>query len=487
MLEIKIALQEKQKLFRSSIDKFPITLFGGARGGGKSYAIRNIFLIRALEYPGSKSAIFRKTFPELDSNHIRPLLSEHPCLYQFWNESKKLLSLPNGSTIQFSYCENDKDVARQQGQEIHNLGVDEIGQWGENVFRTLLGSNRSSNPNIPARCALSANPGGAGNSWLKRLFIDKKLNERERPQDYNFIQSLIADNPALMESDPDYVHRLNSEPNENLRKAYLYGDWDLAAGQFFGEIQRDVHFINPFEIPKHWKRFGALDYGFTHPAGFGWFTADEDGNVYQYRELVEAKLRVDQLADKIKSFDDWDKLEYIVAGLDCWNDRGVSTKSGAPTIAEEFSNKGLYLSKANVGRIQGATQVRNYLAYNEEISPRFRMFKTCAVTYDCLTRMQHDPNRPEDVLKVDAVDGDPMTGDEGYDFVRYFLMSRPAFADRPMKRILPGTEAWNRREVEEMERAALNAHEAEKNVELGLSTPSDDPWSKNPTMFDNDW
>jgi len=151
MIEIRIGLQSKQKLFRESIESTAVTLFGGARGGGKSYALRNIFLLRRFQYPGSSGAIFRKSYPELEANHIRPLLQEHPQLRQFWNDTKKILSLPNGSTLQFSHCSNEQDVLLYQGREIQDLGIDEVGQWTEAMFRTLLGSNRSSLPGVPAQ------------------------------------------------------------------------------------------------------------------------------------------------------------------------------------------------------------------------------------------------------------------------------------------------------------------------------------------------
>lgn len=440
MITLKIRLQPKQKLFRESIDKNLFTLFGGARGGGKSYALRNIFLTRAFEFPKSSSVIFRKTYPELESNHIRPLFQEHPELRQYYNESKKILALPNSSTLQFSHCENDKDVALQQGREIQNLGIDEVGQWPEKTFRTLLGSNRSGNPNIPARCALTANPGGIGHAWLKRLFIEKRFNDRERPQDYHFIQSLVSDNPALIESDPDYVHRLNSETNEALRKAYLYGDWDLQAGQFFQEISRQVHFIRPFSIPGHWNKFGSYDFGFNHPAAFGWFAIDEDGNVYLYREFIRAQLRVDLFAKEILRHNDTLNLYPIIGGLDCWTQKSVLREEAKPpTVAEQFAEVGIHLKKAVVDRIQGAQQVRNYLAWQGKPNnkPRFYIFDTCPISFDTLSRMIFDPDHPEDVLKIDATEGDPLSGDDAYDMIRYGLMSRPmitdAMANKPPK------------------------------------------------------
>jgi phage terminase large subunit len=448
MATLEVAFQPKQRLFRQSIIDNPITLYGGARGGGKSYSLRNIFLLRRFEYPCSNGTIFRKTFPELEANHIRPLFQEHPALREYWNESKKLLTLPNGSTLQFAHCASDMDVHLYQGREFHDLGIDEAGMWSEALFRTILGSNRSSNPKIPARCALTANPGGPGHGWLKRLFIDRRFNERERQEDYHFIQALIHDNPALIESDPDYVHRLNSEPNEALRKAYLYGDWSVHAGQYFNEISKEIHFIKAFTIPSHWNRFGSYDYGYGHPAAFGWFANDEDGNTYLYREYVKAGVRVDQFAQHLNKFPDTAQLYPIVAGHDCWTQKStLRDDKQPPTVAEEFLTHGIQLARAVIDRLQGAAQLRSYLAWQQIPSgrrtPKFYIFDTCPVTFDTLSRMIHDPDRIEDVLKIDATEGDNTSGDDAYDMVRYGLMSRPIITEAIKPKLVYGSPEWH--------------------------------------------
>jgi phage terminase large subunit len=476
MHEIKVKFQPKQKLFKETIDSCPVTLFGGARGGGKSYALRNIFLARRFEFPKSNGVIFRRTFPELEANHIRPLFQEHPILRQFWNESKKLLTLPNQSTLQFSHCANERDIALQQGREIHDLGIDEAGGWPEGMFRTIQGSNRSSSPNIPAKTALTANPGGIGHAWLKRLFIERRYNERERPQDYKFIQSLIQDNPALIESDPDYVYRLQTEPNEALRKAFLYGDWNIFAGQFFQEITKEVHMVKPFSIPPHWNRFGAYDYGFNHPAAFGWFANDEDGNTYLYREFIQAQLRVDQFAKHLSSYADTAQLYPIVAGHDCWTQKNVLKDTGQPpTVAEEFLAHGINLSRAVIDRVQGAAQLRSYLAWQGKpnLKPRLFIFENCPVSFDTISRMVHDPDKVEDVLKVDATEGDPYSGDDAYEMCRYGLMSRPAITDPIKPKLVMGTAAWHKDQNDrawEIEREKLEKEEGMETFSLDLTT-----------------
>lgn len=469
MNEIKISLQPKQKAFLKAVEATPITFYGGAKGGGKSKGVRDIMLLRRFQHPGTHGGLFRRTYKELDGNHIRPIFKEYPALKQYWVDSKKLLSLPNGSTLEFCHAESEKDVDLYQGREFEDLAIEEAGQWTEAMFRTLLGSNRSAKRGFKPRCLLTGNPGGVGHTWLKRIFVQRRFNALERPSDYTFIQALVSDNPAV---DPDYVHKLKAEPNEALRKAYLYGDWDIFAGQFFGEIRREIHLVKPFPIPRHWTKFGAYDFGYNHPAAFGSFAVDSDGVVYLYRELIKPGVRVDQFASLLKEYDDIEDIYPIMAGHDCWAKKGILQEGTSPTIAEEFQKHDIMLKRANIDRINGAAQIRSYLAWQAQpdgrTEPRFKIFESCPITFDCLTRMQHDPDRVEDVLKQDASDGDPYSGDDAYDMVRYGLMSRPAITDRPRVVHKHGSKEWAQEQVEQMEQQAMERIHNQKQQEEGL-------------------
>jgi phage terminase large subunit len=466
--EIRISLQPKQKLFLQTIEETPITFYGGARGGGKSKGVRDIMLLRRLKYPKTHGGLFRKTYKELEGNHIRPIFKDFPVLKKYWNEQKKTIFLPNGSSLEFCHCESHKDVELYQGREFEDLAIEEAGQWLETTFKTLLGSNRSSTPGFSPRCLLSGNPGGLGHAWLKRIFIERRFNPNENPDDYTFVPALVSDNPALIENDPTYVRKLQAEPNEALRKAYLEGSWDIFAGAYFGEIRREVHLIKPFRIPDHWTRFGAYDFGFNHPAAFGWFAVDEDGNVYLYRELVKAQQRIDQFAELLNVYPETKTLQPIVAGHDCWAKKAILRQGTPPTIAEEFLNHDIVLTRAKIDRVQGATQLRNYLAWQGRPGnkPRLFIFDTCPITFDCINRMQVDPDHPEDVLKQDATEGDPLSGDDAYDMIRYALMSRPMLADAPRIKHAPGSAQWVKEQTDEMEDVALR----------GIQPPEEEQW-----------
>lgn len=430
-LEIDIALQPKQLEFLRGIDAKRELLFGGGRGGGKSRGLRSVHLIRRIRFAKSKGTIWRRTYPELERNHIRPLFVEHPQLRQFYNEQKRLLTLPNGSTQEFCYAESRRDLVKAQGSECDDLGLEEAGDWEEDEYETLLATNRSSEHE--AKSQLTANPGGRGHAWLKRRFVHS--NDPTR----GFIQSLLSDNPALVHNDPNYKRVLENIKNDALRRAWLLGDWDITAGTYFTELNRKIHLIEPFKIPLHWKWFGGYDYGFNHPAVWSFWVSDEDGNSYLVKEIYKAGLGI---ADQAKAVHD--ALEHFVetgqksdrsivfqAGHDCW----AKKKGTDPTIAEDFIKLKIVLVRANISRVLGAKHVREYLTPRKSakgvVAPRAYFFNTCPKIFDCLERMVNDPDNLEDVLKVDSVEGDPNTGDDGYDGgVRYPLMSRPSIANK---------------------------------------------------------
>jgi phage terminase large subunit len=442
MPEINFCFSEKQTAFDQAVERYPVVLFGGARGGGKSFALRNIMLKRRLIYPGTHGAIFRRTYEELESNHIRQLLSEHPFLKKCYKKQERLIELPNGSTLEFCHCRYYDELDMYQGREWEDLAVDEAGQWPEDWIHRLRGSNRTSKPGLAPRMLLTGNPGGIGHQFLKRAFISRTYNSRENPDDYGFVQSFVQDNPALMEHDPGYIARLQAEPNEMLRRAFLYGDWDLQAGQFYGECNRDNHLVKPFPIPSHWRRFGAFDPGYNHPAGFGWFACDEDGVVYLYRFYLERSRRIDQIAKDIGQYPDTFQLYQIVGGHDCWA-RG---RDGGPTIADQLSTYGIHLSKANIDRVQGATELRQRLAWQGLPStvkgPRLKFFDNadCKRAFETVANMTHDPRHPEDVMKVDANGEDKWAGDEAYDVIRYGMMGWPLSSKRQVSDAIPTVE-----------------------------------------------
>ena len=278
-----LRLNERQKLFFMARRRF--IGYGGARGGGKTWSVRVKAMLLASRYAGINILIIRRTYPELLQNHILPLQSELNGIAR-WNDNQKRFIFPNGSNIWFGYCSAERDVLRYQGQEYDIVFIDEATQLTEYQFQTFKGCLRGVS-GFPKRMYLTCNPGGVGHAWVKRLFIDRLYHGDERADDYEFIQAKVTDNPVLMERDPEYIRMLESLPYE-LREAWLNGSWDVFAGQYFSEWDRDVHVVEPFEPPAWWRRYVTMDYGLDMLAAY-LIVVDEHDMAYAVREVYQGR------------------------------------------------------------------------------------------------------------------------------------------------------------------------------------------------------
>ena len=245
---------ERQRLFLTADNKY--IAFGGARGGGKSWSVRFKAIMLALNYPGIRICIIRKTYPELRSNHIDELRKVLHGIARYTDTSKEF-KFANGSVIACRYCQTEKDLGKFQGIQFDIEFIDEATHFTEAMYDQIKACVRGVN-NFPKRIYLTCNPGGVGHIWVKRLFLDRAYRHGEDPSEYTFIKSLVTDNKALLESNPDYIKQLEALPPK-LRKAWLEGDWNVYEGQFFEEFLDDsdhyedrkhTHVITPFEILK---------------------------------------------------------------------------------------------------------------------------------------------------------------------------------------------------------------------------------------------
>ena len=275
--------QPKQHQFMMAHTRY--VAYGGARGGGKSWALKEKCKRLALKWPGIRILIIRKNLDDLRQNHITPLRSELPEQVARYRELDKTFYFANGSTIKCAYFKTDHDADKYQGQEYDIIAIDEATQLLEHAFVIFKACLRGTN-SFPRRMYLTCNPGGVGHSWFKRLFIDREFKENENPDDYMFIQANIDDNAKLREADPEYVKQLESLP-EDLREMWRYGKWDVVVGQYFNEFRREKHVIEPIPIPSHWRRYRAIDYGLDALACV-WGAVSPDGDLYIYREEQKA-------------------------------------------------------------------------------------------------------------------------------------------------------------------------------------------------------
>lgn len=401
---------EKQKEFFASRAKY--TAYGGARGGGKSWALRRKLVAMCLRYSGLHCLLIRRSLSELRTNHTLPFLREYGSLMSY-SATDSCLRFKNGSRIDLGYCASDRDVLRYQGQEYDVIAIDEATQLSEYRFSIFKACLRGAN-DFPHRMYLTCNPGGIGHSWVKRLFIDKKYRFGETPDDYAFIPAQVYDNEALLQKDPDYVKALESLPPK-MRDAWLYGRWDIFEGQFFPEFDPSTHTIDRIPNARFTSCFASMDYGFDMLAVL-LFGVDSSGNVYVLDECCVSGLTLSEAAYRVVELCRARRVSFVVSSPDLWNRRQDSGRSGFE-IMQSIPHMPPMIP-ADDRRVQGWRVVREYLSPPSEGSPTLRIYRGCRELIRCLPSLLYDKKRAEDAS------GEPHDITHAPEALRYGLMSR---------------------------------------------------------------
>ena len=415
-------------------------LYGGAAGGGKSFAML-ADPVRYFNNPLSNKLLVRRSTEEL-----RELISVSKQLYPKaipgikFLEREKTWIAPSGASLWLSYLDRDDDVSRYQGQAFNWIGFDELTQWPSpfawNYMRSRLRTTKNSGLDLYQRA--TTNPGGSGHQWVKKTFVDPAPHNTSFdatdpetgeviawPRGHSkegqplfkrrFIPATLFDNPYLAD-DGMYEANLLSLP-EHQRKQLLEGDWDVNEGAAFPEWNRQIHVIEPFEIPNGWAKFRACDYGYGSHTGVVWFAVAPDEQLVVYREMYCSKVIATDLADMILEVEEEEKIRYGVLDSSLWHNRGDT----GPSLAEQMILKGCRWrpsDRSKGSRIAGKNELHRRLQVDEFTEePRIVFFETCSNTISQIPALPLDKNNPEDV--------DTHAEDHLYDALRYGIMTRP--------------------------------------------------------------
>jgi phage terminase large subunit len=443
----------QQRLFHESQAKY--RLFGGAAGPGKTKALLMEAIRQADQVPGSDGLLLRRTYGELESSLLAYFRRDVPReSYKKFNESKRIVTWHNGSTTRFAYCRNENDVYRYQGAEFLFIGLDELTHFTLKQWQFLTSRNRCPVPGSRCSMAGATNPGNIGHAWVKALWIDHKppadiaQSGLYDPRDYDFIPARLADNP-IYANDAEYRRTLMTLP-ETLRKAFLDGDWNVFAGQYFNIFDYGRHTARPEEIRLEawWPRWISVDWGFQHPSAVYWHCAvpavaavfrprgrsiDEstapsgapwgtaaktppseeygyNSRIVTYREFVQNGLSPRMLAQGIAERTRGENVSNVFLSPDAFAHR-TAEASIAEQVGDVLAVNGLPRPAiADDDRVGGWQYMYQLLESNAWV-----VTENCGKLIQCIPTLVRDNARSEDIRKMD--------GDDPADSARYGLVS----------------------------------------------------------------
>lgn len=442
-------------------------LFGGARGPGKSFALcyKAAFSAKryywkykgkrltndeylqftaqgikctpvvekiAIDYPDYVAILIRRSHPQLERN-LKPETEKLYKLYGAkWQEKQHRYVFPSEAKIYLVHCKDSRALDDYIGGNYNFIGFDEANQFYEEWIDKISTSNRTVNPELKPQTCLTSNPGGLGHAWLKKKYVDRcppipgaptyskqfdityTLQKSGKPYfdkngvSWQYIPSLVFENPSLMDNNPEYVQTLNNL-KPALRKMWLLGEWGGYAGMFFDKWNEDEHTI-PVKEFRYGEEFSKhthslyrfYDYGTKAPFVCLFAAVDRNGNMVIFDEIVEtglassaqAKLVNEYTLKKYKLTPDDFEGEY--ADPQYW--AATSEKDNLPYSPERhYADEGIYLQQGVRDRKVGAKIIYDAFEPVKGGVPRIRFTDNCTYSIEFIPALASKENDPEDV------------------------------------------------------------------------------------------
>lgn len=430
--EIIDHFSEKQRQATDAVFLKDFVLYGGARGGGKSFWLRWIAIVLLLYWYKVKGlrnvrvGLFCENYPSLKDRQIGKILSEFPLWLGELKDTQSeglgfyLNEANGGGGI---LLRNLDAVEKYKSAEFAAILIDQIEENAYDVFEIVRGSKRW--PGIEhTKFICTANPGGIGHTWVKKLWLDRDFPREmlDIAGQFEFVQALPKDNPNLSK---EYWKELNSL-SEDLRRAWVEGDWDIFEGQAFGQFRKERHVIQPFEIPSSWIRWRAVDWGLAKPMCCLWLTKDPDTErIYVYRELYEIELSDSQQAKRIL---EWtlpgEAIQVTYADPSLWTRKNV--KDRITSTADEYRHCGVILTKGDNDRLNGKRKVDRVLGNLPDGKPGLQIFENCVNLIRTLPALPYS--------KVNVEDVDTNAEDHAFDTLKYGLTRASSKTDNRVRR-----------------------------------------------------
>lgn len=264
-------------------------LYGGARGGGKTDA-GQAWLLYDIDKARYRALVIRRNATDLDDWIDRAKVMFAPAKGVYVGDT---FNFPSGARIRTGHLKDDNAYTKYQGHEYQKLLLEEITHIAsEGNYEKLLGSCRSTIPEIKPQVFATTNPDGAGYTWVK-----KRWNIPDRPEGIIrtkdektgrtrvFIPSKVQDNPVLMTIDPGYVKYLESIQDDDLREAWLNGSWS-------GITLKGAYYVKQLQDMRKENRIGNVPYEPSLPVHTWWDLGVGDSTAIGFFQFVGRECRM---------------------------------------------------------------------------------------------------------------------------------------------------------------------------------------------------
>lgn len=415
-------------------------LYGGAKGGGKSYAL----LVDPLRYCNcrhTRALIIRRSTPDL-RDMVAKALHIYPKAYPTarWLSHQNMWIFPSGARIEFTFCETASDLPRFQGINMTYAGLDEAAShpYLPELLNYIRSNIRSVDPvNAPPLLRMTANPGEVSSHYLRKEFVERAApnttfwdhikvfdvrtkQHRMVSVSKKYIPATVFDNEYLLQDD-SYLATLASLP-ETKRKQWLEGNWFVSEMSAFPEFDENIHVVSPYTIDRDWKRMKGQDWGFSSNGAVYWGAVKPNGQLVIYREYVFQKKDAMTVAHEGRAMELGEPRSSGIIDASAFQQRGTLGQSigeimqthwpsWAPSSRSRIGN--------NSSRAHRKNLVHTHLALSPDTGePRMVIFPTCRKLIEALSGLPLDKNNPE-VVDTDS----PL--DHYFDALSYLLQGRP--------------------------------------------------------------
>lgn len=419
-------------------------LYGGARGGGKSYGVLGHFFQHVDEYTNKVSGVlFRRTYAELED-----IITKAREMYKDaaeWKDGKKTMIFHKGGILKFRFLERDVDADKYQGHEYSWICIEEAGSFPSQIPINKLKACLRSAAGIKKHFILTANPGGVGHNWIKAEYIDRatpntifKVKQtvkvareaREVVITRVYIPARVQDNKILLKNDPSYINNLvaSAGGQDWLLKAWLEGDWNIVAGGMFDDLWEEaIHIVPPFQVPNSWRVYRAFDWGSSRPFSVGWWAVSDGGYLnidgelrvfyqgtyirvgewYGWNGTANTGLRLleSEFIEQLEEREAIVKEKYGIRRIyDGPADSAIFTVQDGLSIADKHELRGISWEIARKGpgsRVHAWQELRQLMS-NSKQSPMEG--KGLFITEDCLQFKRTVPTAQRDKRNLDDID-----------------------------------------------------------------------------------